>query len=89
MSDTRIENFAKTLVHYSVRAKSRETIAISGPSTAEDQITAVHEELLRKGAYPIIQMTPPGTTESFFRLGKPHHFNSISRYQSTFPRLVD
>jgi len=89
MSDTRIENFAKTLVHYSVRAKSRETIAISGPSTAEDLITAVHEELLRKGAYPIIQMTPPGTTESFFRLGKPHHFNSISRYQSTFPRLVD
>ena len=71
MSDPRIANLARTLVNYSIRAQSRETISIGGNSVAEPLIQTIYEELLRKGVYPIIQMTPERATDAFFELGQP------------------
>ncbi|MFH0953056.1 MAG: aminopeptidase [Verrucomicrobiota bacterium] len=81
MKDTRVQNLARILAHYSVRARSRELIAIDGTTEAEPLIVAVYEELLRVGAYPVIRMAPAGVAEVFFRHGKPHHFDTISPFQ--------
>jgi aminopeptidase len=89
MSDPRIANLARTLVNYSIRAQSRETISIGGNSVAEPLIQTIYEELLRKGVYPIIQMTPERATDAFFELGKKHHFNELPSYQKSLIRQLD
>ena len=89
MSDPRIENLARTLVHYCIKARSRETVSVGGNSVAEPLILAVYEELLRKGAFPIVQMTPDGAQAAFFRAGKPHHFSEVPAYQHGLAKQVD
>jgi aminopeptidase len=89
MSDPRVINLARTLVHYSIKAKSRETISISGNVVAESLVQATYEELLRKGVYPVVQMTPDRATDAFFQLGKKHHFNEIPAYQKNLIRHLD
>jgi len=87
--DCRLINHAKVLVRYCIAAKQKQTVSVSGEVSAEPLLLAVQEELLRAGAYPVVRMSPRGATESFFRHGKPHHFNTMSAYQKASVRLMD
>ena len=89
MKDIRIQNLAKTLVRYSVRAKSRELIAVDGTAQAEPMVIAVYEELIRAGAFPIVRLAPSEASEIFFKLGKPHHFTSITPIQRAMANYLD
>ncbi len=89
MKDTRITSLAKILAHYSVRAKSRELIAVDATTEAEPLVLAVYEELLRAGAYPVVRMAPPGASEIFFKFGKPHHFDCLTPFQRLLVNQLD
>lgn len=88
-TDTRILQHARTLVHYSVQARSREIITVDGPPAAEPLIVAIHEELLKTGAYASVRMTPEACTANLFAHGKPHHFDSVSKLDTALARQVD
>ncbi|OVE73827.1 hypothetical protein BVX94_02605 [bacterium B17] len=87
--DTRISKLAKLLIRYSIEAKKGQTIAVSGGPLAEPLLTSVYEELLKVGAFPVIQMVPDGLSECFFKVGKEHHFNTVTPYQRAWARNVD
>ena len=89
MIDQRVKNFAKILVHYSVKAKKGEIFSISGTSLAEPLIVEVYEELLRTGVFPEIKMSPPGTNESFFKLGQDHHFKTLPSHTKNYYKSID
>lgn len=89
MSDPRIQNLARTLVNYSAGAKPRETFSIAGNAVAEPLLLAIYEEMLKAGVYPVMQMTPNGAGDAFYRLGRPHHFQSVPAYQSAVLQHLD
>ncbi|GHO73185.1 aminopeptidase [Ktedonobacter sp. SOSP1-85] len=53
MRDIRIERWAKTLVQYSLYIKPGDVVAIQSTPLAAPLISAVYEEILRAGAYPV------------------------------------
>lgn len=89
MKDIRIQNLAKILVQYSVRAKSRELIAVDATTQAEPLVIAIYEELIRAGAFPVAHLAPSEASEIFFKLGKPHHFTSITPLQRARADYLD
>lgn len=88
MSDQRLKNLARTLVKYSVKAKREETIAITSSLESTPLVVAVYEELMRAGAYPHLRMTPAETTEIFYKLGKPHHFDKLTPLQKAYSQHI-
>jgi aminopeptidase len=89
MNDPRIQNHARLLVRYSIAARARQTVGVSGDSAAEPLLTAVYEELLKAGAHPAVRMTPRGASDLLFRYGKPHHFTEVTAYHRAYARTVD
>lgn len=89
MSDPRVQNFAKLLAHYSIYAKTGETIGVEGPDTTAPLIEAVYEELLRAGAYPIIRMSPVNLTEIFMKEGQDLHFDKLPAFEMAYANAVD
>ncbi len=89
MKDIRVQNLAKILVRYSVRAKSRELIAVDGVAPGEPLMRAVYEELIRAGAFPVTRMALSEASEIFFKLGKPHHFTSLTPLQRAMADHLD
>ncbi len=88
MSDPRVRNLARVLTRYCVKAGSAELVALNAHTAAEPLIIALYEELLRTGAYPHVHMMPEETSELFYRLGKAHHFDSITSVQRAVAREI-
>ena len=76
--DTRIRNLARTMAGYCLDAQPREAFAINGTSAAEPLVDALHEELLRAGAWPLVRMMPDGASGAVFDCGHDHHFDETS-----------
>lgn len=88
MSDQRVENFAKLLVRYSIYAQKGETIGVEGPDTTAPLMSAVYEELLRAGAFPVIRMSPVGLTELFMKHGQDVHFDQLPPFEMAYAKAV-
>lgn len=87
--DTRIANLARTLVRYSIQAQPKETIAVQAPPAAEPLVTAIYEELLQAGAYPVAHLVPDRFNELLLKHGKEHHFDALPPYQRAFAKSID
>jgi len=87
--DERIKNLAKLMVGYSIRLKKGDTVAINSGTRAEPLVLCLYEELLRKGCFPVVRMSPDGVTELFYEAGRKHHFETLTSYQRAVARYVD
>jgi aminopeptidase len=76
--DPRTQNLARTLAGYCLDAQPREAFAINATTAAAPLVEALHEELLKAGAWPLVRMMPDGAAEGVFRSGQPHHFDEVS-----------
>ncbi len=88
-TDPRIVHHARILVHYSVKARSKEIVTVDGSPEAETLMVAVHEELLTAGAWPVVRMTPEACTENLYTHGRAHHFDSVNPLDQTTVRHLD
>lgn len=89
MSDPRIDNLARILVRYSIKAEKDQNVGVSSDLAAEALVVAVYEELLRAGAFPVVRLTPPCLTEILLKQGKPHHFTTVTPYERAYVRAMD
>ena len=87
--DERIAKLARVLTRYCTRAQPEETIGISAPVAAEPLALATYEAMLKAGAYPVLQLSPDGMEQAFYRHGKAHHFDKVSPYQKAYTNVVD
>jgi aminopeptidase len=67
MRDPRVTNLAKILVNYSTGVKEGETCVIAGAAAAEPLVAAVHEEVIRAGGHPVVNLAFEGQAATFFR----------------------
>jgi len=88
-TDPRIIHHARTLVQYSVQARSKEIFTVDGGPEAEALIVAVHEELLKAGAYAAVRMTPETCMENLYTHGKAHHLDTVSKLDTATARQID
>jgi len=76
--DPRTQNLARTMAGYCLDAQPREAFAINATTSAAPLVEALHEELLKAGAWPLVRMMPDGASENTFRSGQDHHFDESS-----------
>lgn len=76
--DTRIRNLARTMAGYCLDAQPKEAFAINATTEAEPLVAALHEELLWKGAWPLVRMMPDQSSGAVYRHGQEHHFDEVS-----------
>ena len=86
--DARVRNHANLLVRYCIGATSRETVGVEAGSLAEPLVRAVHEELLRCGAFPALKLAPEGSAEAVHAMGQNHHFTSEWPFDLAYARCV-
>lgn len=87
--DDRVRKLAKLIVGYSIRIKRGDTVVVSSGTVAEPLVLCLYEEILRKGAFPVIKMVPDAAGEIFYRAGKKSHFTTVTPYQRAVTRLAD
>ena len=63
-----MDALARTLVQYSSEVKEGDVCLIEGETAAESLALALYEEVLRAGAYPIVNLNMEGQAPAFFRL---------------------
>jgi aminopeptidase len=78
MRDSRVENLAKILVGYSTQVKAGETVSIDGETGAEPLLRAVYEEVLKAGAYPILNVSLDGLAAVYYEYANDEQLEWIS-----------
>ena len=69
------QKYAKVLVDYSTKVKENDLVVIRGDVQAQPLILAIYDEVLKRGANPIVRLAMEGTAESFFKYYIFRYFN--------------
>ena len=67
MRDQRAEALAKILVEYSCDVKEGEVCLVQGETAGELLLLSLYEQVLRRGAYPVVELMMEGQSATFFR----------------------
>lgn len=89
MESQYLEKFARLLTRYSIYARARETISVEGNAAAEPLITALYEELLKVGAFPMVRMMPDHALQAFLSNAKSHHLDEVARFEKSLANAID
>jgi aminopeptidase len=65
--DQRADALARILVHYSAAVKKGDVCVIQGETASEPLALAVYEEVVKAGAFPIVELVMEGQAPAFFR----------------------
>jgi len=66
MQDKRIERLAQVAVEYSTRIKKGDLVIIRGDVIAKPLLFALYEQVVRKGAHPVLRPTLDGLSTLFY-----------------------
>lgn len=88
MIDSRVQNLARILVHYCVRAQPKELIQVRTTTEALALVDEIHDELMRAGAWPLIQLSSARMQEGFFRYGQDHHLDELTALDRSVARTI-
>jgi len=67
MIDPRVKKLAELLVDYSVFVKKGENVAISGSSTESSLIKEIYRLVIKRGAYPYVDIGLPGMSYIYYK----------------------
>ena len=65
--DPRVKKLADILVNYSIKVKKGEYIIVSGGTEAEELMKEIYRLILKKGAYPSMKVSLPGTDYIYYK----------------------
>ncbi len=78
--DLRARELAKIAVNYSVAVKPKEKVIISGGNEASPFLVELYKQVILAGAYPIVKVSLPNTTDFFYKYAKPHQIKFFPQY---------
>ena len=78
MRDQRAEALARILVHYSAAVQEGDVCVIQGETASEPLALAVYEEVVKAGAFPIVELLMKGQAPAFFRHAKDAQLDWVS-----------
>lgn len=71
------QKYAKVIVEYSTDVKKGDLVVISSEVQAQPLILAVYEEVLKKGAYPVLKLGIEGQKEIYFKTASEEQLSYI------------
>lgn len=89
MTDPRITQWATVLVDYSLAVQPEQLVVISGTPLAAPLIREVYRLVLKRGAYPVVQLTLPGLAEILFKTANDRQLTFISPDERLGPEQAD
>ena len=78
MRDQRAEALARILVHYSAAVQEGDVCVIQGEIASEPLALAVYEEVVKAGAFPIVELLMEGQAPAFFKHAKDAQLDWVS-----------
>lgn len=87
--DSRVMELASLLVGYSLKVKRNESVNISGTELAKPLILAAYEEVIKKGAHPIVNVAFDEANEIFYREASPAQLDHLSPVKLYTAKKID
>ena len=78
--DPRTKKLADILVNHSIKVKKGEHIIVSGSTEAQELIKELYRLILKKGAYPSLKVSLPGTSYIYYK-------NASMKQLKKFPEI--
>lgn len=78
MTDPRIAQLAKVLIHYSLEVKPGDWMQITGTYLSEELMRAAYIEALKVGAHPIVDVSLPGLNRLMYEHASPEQLAWIA-----------
>jgi aminopeptidase len=78
LRDQRADALARILVHYSAAVQEGDVCVIQGEIASEPLALAVYEEVVKAGAYPIVELLMEGQAPAFFKHAKDAQLDWVS-----------
>ena len=87
--DTRITKWARLLVNYSIEVKESDIVLIRGTTNTVDLVKACYEEVLKKGAHPLVRLSFEEQSYIFYKLAREHQLTFISEIDRVTARTIN
>jgi aminopeptidase len=71
------EAFARLICDWCLEVEPGQTVLVSTTTLAVPLVRALHRELVTRGAWPGVRVTPPGLAEEFYRLASEDQLDSF------------
>jgi aminopeptidase len=81
--------FAGLLCDWCLEVEPGQQVLIAASSLAEPAVSALHEAVLARGAWPLVRMTPPGLMADFYRQAWPEHLDGYAPLELTEVQSID
>ena len=87
--DIRIRKWARLLVDYSLGVKEGEQVLIRGTVNTVDLVKACFEEVLKRGAHPIVRLSFDGQSYTYYRLASEKQLKFISEIDRVTAKTIN
>jgi aminopeptidase len=74
------QKYAKVVVEYCTDVKKDDLVFIRAEAQAQPLIKAVYEEVLKKGAYPLLRISIDGISESYFKYASDEQLDFVDPF---------
>jgi aminopeptidase len=74
------QKYAKIIVEYCTKVQKNDLVFIRAEAQAQPLIKAVYEEVVKKGAYPLMRISVDGLTESFFKYASDEQLDFVDPF---------
>ncbi len=87
--DPRVRKWAKLLVDYSIGVKKGDVVLIRGSVEAQPLVKACFEEVLKRGAHPIVRLSFEGQSYTYYKLASEEQLTFISEIDRVTARTIN
>jgi len=84
-----VDGFARLLTDYCLEVQPGQQIAIASSTLAAPLLLALQREVLERGAWPLLDVTLPGQSESFWRAIGDSQLDSVPSAEVAAMREID
>ncbi len=87
--DPRIRKWARLLVDYSIEVKKGDVVLIRGTVETQPLVKACFEEVLKRGAHPVVRLSFEGQAYTYYRLATEEQLKFISDIERTTAKTIN
>jgi aminopeptidase len=81
--------FARLICDWCLEVQAGQQVLVASTTLAPEPVLALHGELLERGAWPLLRVSPPMLTEDFYRHAREAQLDSFAPLELTEIREID
>ncbi|MFD1644479.1 aminopeptidase [Haloarchaeobius litoreus] len=87
--DDRVREHARIIVEHSIDLQAGDEVLLSGGELAEDLLIALHEEIGKRGAFPVVWSRPSRAHRAFMHAMDPENYDDVPDTLAAMVEHVD